>query len=300
MIFEISLFKLLSLSIFVEIISLSSTWFLSAENTLLNITIMKLSVGITTYNRLDLILRMSSSLNISDGIEQCNLRIYDDKSVDYSLDDIKEVFPNAKQIIVRNKNLGADRNMYQMFVDFLDTDDDYLFVADSDLIFHPNWFLFFNKYSHLDVLSLYNSVSHEKIGGEEDNEILHKLHIGAAGTIFKRHIIKKIIDNVPPSRSYDWDWSNYLIKEGFKLNVSNKSYVQHIGLMGTNNDGGAVLDFGLNFFPGNSVNEGYLIDFFQNALISKDKFIKNSYSPRIIQRKIKSAFKILKWKINNL
>jgi len=261
---------------------------------------MKFCVGITTYNRLFLIERMSSSLNISHDINMCNLRVYDDKSFEFNVNDIEKVFPNAKEIIVRDKNLGADRNMYQMFVDFLNTDDDYLFVADSDLIFHPDWFLFFNKYAELDILSLYNSVSHESIGTSlESDEILHKRHIGAAGTIFKKHIVKKIIENVPPSRCYDWDWSNFLIKEGYKLNVSKRSYVQHIGIIGTNNDGGTVVDFGLNFFPGNSVNENYLIDFFQNALLSKDRFIKKSYSPKIILRKIKSLIKILKWKINN-
>ncbi|PJJ67826.1 glycosyltransferase family 2 protein [Chryseobacterium geocarposphaerae] len=259
---------------------------------------MKFCVGITTYNRLDLIERMSSSLNTSNDIELCNIRIYDDKSSEISLDDIKSAFPNAKEIIVRDKNLGADRNMYQMFLDFLDTQDDYLFVADSDLIFHPEWFLFFKRYSHFDILSLYNSVSH-KVMGTVNEEIIHKLHIGAAGTIFKRNIVKEIIENVPPSRSYDWDWSNFLVKKGYHLNVSKRSYVQHIGIIGTNNDGGSVIDFGLNFLPGNAINEKYLIDFFQHALISKDEFIKYSYSPKIVLRKIKSAFKILKWKISN-
>lgn len=263
---------------------------------------MKFCIGITTYNRLDLIQRMSASLEKSNDIQSCNLRIYDDKSFEFNINDIKEVFPNANQVIIRNKNLGADRNMYQMFVDFLNTDDDYLLVADSDLIFHPDWFLFFKKHAELDVLSLYNSVSHEPIGVDrsQNMEIICKRHIGAAGTIFKKHIVQKIIENVPPSRSYDWDWSNFLIKKGYNLHVSKRSYIQHIGIMGTNNDGGAIIDFGLNFSPGNSLNESYLIDFFQNALISKDRFIKNSYSPKIFLRKIKSFFKILKWKINNI
>jgi hypothetical protein len=263
---------------------------------------MKFCIGITTYNRLELIERMSKSLSLSNEIDVCNIRVYDDKSIEFNLNEIKKVFPTANQIIVRDKNLGADRNMYQMFVDFLNTTDDYLFVADSDLIFHPDWFVFFKKHSELDVLSLYNSVSHESISNEKSGniEIIHKEHVGAAGTIFKRHIIQKIIQNVPPSRSYDWDWSKFLIKEGYNLNVSNKSYVQHVGIIGTNNDGGAVVDFGLNFYPGNTLNESYLIDFFQNALISKDRFIKNSYSPKILLRKIKSVFKILKWKLNNI
>lgn len=263
---------------------------------------MSLCIGITTYNRLDLLKRMSSSLMLSTQIEECNIRIFDDKSTEFGYKEIKEVFPAAVDVIIRKENLGADRNMRQMFVDFLSTSDDYLLIADSDLIFNPEWYIFFKEHSNLDVLSLYNSASHITLDSKitlDKEMIIQKNHIGAAGTIFKREIVKLIIENVPPSRSYDWDWSKFLIERNFLINVSNRSYVQHIGINGTNNDGASVVDFGLNFFPGNTVNEYYLIDFFQSTLIAKDVFIRKSLSPKILIRKMKSMMKIIKWKLSN-
>lgn len=264
---------------------------------------MKISIGITTYNRIEIVKRMASSLLLSNNLEKCNIRIYDDKSTEYSYSELRNIFKTAAEIIIRKENLGADRNMREMFVDFLKTEDDYLLVADSDLIFNPDWYDFFNENSHLDVLSLYNSATHLDIIGNSNikfNTIIEKDHIGAAGTIFKRNVIIDIIKNVPPSRSYDWDWSKYLRKKNIVLNVANRSHVQHIGIEGTNNNGSNIIDFGLNFFPGNEVNESYLIDFFQNALISKDLYIKRNLKHKIFFRKIKSLFKILRWKYDNI
>lgn len=212
---------------------------------------MKISIGITTYNRIEIVKRMASSLLLSNNLEQCNIRIYDDKSTEYGYNELRSIFKNATEIIVRIENLGADRNMREMFVDFLKTEDDYLLVADSDLIFNPDWYVFFKENSHLDVLSLYNSVTHLDIKNNNNiklNTIIEKDHIGAAGTIFKRNIINDIIKNVPSSRSYDWDWSKYLRKKNISLSVANRSYVQHIGIEGTNNNGSNIIDFGLNFF----------------------------------------------------
>lgn len=262
---------------------------------------MKVCIGITTYNRIEILERMASSLLLSKNIDECNIRIYDDQSTEFGYNELNKIFYNAKEIVVRKKNLGADRNMRQMFIDFIATDDDYLFVADSDLIFNPNWYIFFKENSDLDVLSLYNSVTHLNIHQNcniESDEIITKNHIGAAGTIFKRHIVKDIIDSVPASRSYDWDWSRYLTKKNIKINVSNRSYVQHIGVEGTNNNGSNIIDFGLNFFPGNEINEIYVLDFFQKALISKDLFIRSKLKHTIVLRKTKSLIKIMKWKIN--
>lgn len=261
---------------------------------------MKITIGITTYNRLDILKRMSSSLMATTDIEQCNIRIYDDKSTDFSINELKEIFPKAAEIIFREKNLGADKNMRQMFVDFLNTDDEYLLIADADLIFNPEWFHFFLKYRDCDVLSLYNSSLHDSKSALPTTEdvLIKKQHIGAAGTIMKRNVVELIINHVPASRAYDWDWSNFLTRMGYSLFVSNRSYLQHIGVLGTNNDSMVPLDFGLNFLPGNLANELVLIEFFQNAIIAKDAFI-NGNAILLLYRKSRSLFKLIKWHLKN-
>ena len=261
---------------------------------------MKFTIGITTYNRLDTLKRMSASLIATTNVEQCNIRIYDDRSSDFSIIELEEIFPTAAEIILREKNLGADKNMRQMFVDFLNTDDEYLFIADADLIFHPEWFNFFLKHKVCDILSLYNSSLHdrEKAVPIAEDVLIKKQHIGAAGAIIKRKIVELIINNVPPSRAYDWDWSNFLSKMGYPLFVSNRSYVQHIGVIGTNNDTLAPLDFGLNFLSGSLANELNLIKFFQDAIISKDTFISGNFL-LLLYRKSRSFFKLAKWYLKN-
>lgn len=259
---------------------------------------MTLTIGITTYNRLNYIKYMAQSLNNSKDIYKCNIRVYDDNSNEFTCNLLEQLFPLNKQILRRERNLGADFNMYQMFSDFLSTQDEALFIADSDLIFNPDWLLkiklFFNYTD--GVLSVYNSVNHEATSKIliDGYTFLLKKHIGAAGTILQRNIVELIIKNVPLSFSFDWDWSNYLVNEGLRLMVLEESLVQHIGVTGENNNGQWGIDFGLNFYPGNTNNEKVLIHFFQESIINQNKFIKKSLSLRVYFYKVKVLFKLFK------
>ena len=68
-------------------------------------------------------------------------------------------------IVVRETNLKADRNMAQMYRDFLETGDEIFIGADSDTIFRPDILHMVNELiGETDgVLSLYNSVLHKAI-----------------------------------------------------------------------------------------------------------------------------------------
>lgn len=257
---------------------------------------MNLTIGITTYNRLIYIKRMAESLNSSNEIHKYNIRIYDDNSNEFEQGLLEQLFPLNKQIIRRRKNLGADFNMYKMFMDFLLTQDEALFIADSDLIFNPDWLLKIEiLFSHTDgILSLYNSVNHKTTSNVLINghSFLLKEHIGAAGTILRRDLVELIITCVPLSYSFDWDWSNYLINQGLKLMVVEESLVQHIGVTGENNNGRWGIDFGLNFYPGSISNERILIHFFQESIISQNRFIRRNLWLHLYFYKI---IYLLKW-----
>lgn len=107
---------------------------------------MKITVGITTFNRKNYLVKLQQSLSMSHNINSCNIRIYDDCSNEFSIRDLKRLFPNALEIIRRDRNVGADRNMRQMYVDFLKTNDDILVTMDSDLICRPDWIDFTEKH----------------------------------------------------------------------------------------------------------------------------------------------------------
>ena len=96
---------------------------------------MKITFGICTYNRKDILVKSAKSLNAISGIEKVNIRIYDDCSSEFDETELRALFPTAKSIIVRPENVGADMNTALMFEDFLTTEDEYLVVADADLIY---------------------------------------------------------------------------------------------------------------------------------------------------------------------
>jgi Glycosyl transferase family 2 len=229
---------------------------------------MKITVAIPTYNRPDYIKKCAASLYQVDGINDCNIRIYDDCSTEINDQFLREQFPEASDIVVREINLKADRNMAQMYRDFLDTGDELFFGADSDTIFRPDILHTIDKLvGKTDgVLSLYNSSLHESISmiNIADEPCLLKRHIGAAGTVFTRKVIAEIVENVDMGRLYDWRWSEYLRQKGRRLIVTNASYVQHIGLDGENNSL-ELYDFGVNFEPVTDVNKDILLDMLTNV-----------------------------------
>ena len=97
------------------------------------------TIGITTYNRRKILEMMASSLYSSDLSFPHNIRIYDDCSTEYGIDELRKIFPTAASISVNHGNIKADQNIFQMHKDFLNTSDTYLFNADSDLLFTKNW-----------------------------------------------------------------------------------------------------------------------------------------------------------------
>jgi glycosyltransferase involved in cell wall biosynthesis len=231
-----------------------------------------ITVGITTYNRLNYLKKTIDSLMQCRSRDLMNIRIYDDQSRDFGAKELGELIPSAKEIIVRKTNLGADENIRQMYENFLDTGDVIFFNGDADLLFHPGWVDFLVEFLPKTdgVLSLYNSNLHQ---GTENLTIDGQAfsicpHLGSAGTAFTRDVVIKIIREmkIDNSRCFDWKWSEYLINQGIRLISSQTSYIQHIGIQGQNANGLDLFNYGLNFMPGNEINTRYLIDFYEEAL----------------------------------
>jgi hypothetical protein len=183
---------------------------------------------------------MSASLYSSDLSIPYNIRVYDDCSTEYGLDELKQIFPNAASINRNSNNLKADLNMFSFYKDFLSSQDKFLFNADSDIIFNKKWLIHgLELLRGTDgVLSLFNATSHP---AKEivDDKVCIKKSVGAAGTLFTRERIEGIIDyfsKFPNSKlsSFDWKWSEFLIKNNIRIFCTNDSLVQHIGYYGQN------------------------------------------------------------------
>lgn len=265
----------------------------------------KISIAIATFNRKEVI-EVTSKLFLK--IKNINLRIYDDKSSEYDEKFLKSIYPYATNIICREKNLKADRNMYEIYKDFLKTDDEILVQLDSDMIIGKDFFnIVFDIASEIlnteAVYSLYNSNMHQFLENSEikiiSNETFrNKKHIGGACAIFTKKTIKKIIENIEiiedDFSSYDWRWSKYLNENNIPIYVSENSYVQHIGFGGQNNLKIECLDIGYNFTGINDIDIGnYILKYYFSILKKERDFINKITFIEFLKIKIKNN-KIIK------
>jgi len=196
----------------------------------------KITIGVPTYNRLNLLKIMSNSLYNSDLSISPNIRIYDDCSTELTKETLETIFPDAKTIKINSSNLKADKNIYQMYVDFLTTDDDYFFNADSDLIFNKHWLNLSLEYIKKTdgVLTIFNTIAHKPSSIVDDLFCL-KDTIGSAGTLFKRDCIENMVNyfhSINMVKGFDWQWSKYFCDNNIKIYCLNNSLVQHIGYSG--------------------------------------------------------------------
>lgn len=226
---------------------------------------MKLLIGICTCNRKDIIEYTSKSLSEVKEIEKANVVIYDDCSNEYNLDFLKKSYPMATKIVRNETRLGADFNTEKMYRDFLKSQEDYLFNADSDLLFNTNIIEIIentikeaNNISPKTVFSVFNTPNHKNIK-EISSNLSEKKSIGAAGTVFNKKNVYEFIGTIPNMYNnkiptIDHYFCDILKKKGYKILCTNQSYVQHIGLVGQN-----------SFFYNTDWGKDFEIETFNNA-----------------------------------
>lgn len=264
---------------------------------------LKITIGITTFNRIDYVKKMCLSLRHTIGLESCSIRIYDDCSDEYSLDEIVKEFPFVTEYKRREHNLGSDFNIHQMYRDFLETGDEILVNCDSDMIFHSEWI---NKIKELlpcsdGVISFYNSALHVPAEHLVINNVnmVRKNTIGSAGTVFTRHIVQCIIDNVKASFKYDWDWCRFLSVRGIRLLVTEQSYIQHIGIVGQNCDAVQIIDYGLNFYPTDEDTLKLNVAFFEQVVMAMRESTEQKNHYYYFKYQV-PKYKVLQWIIEPL
>ena len=243
-----------------------------------------------TYNRKEVLERTIVSLTQVKNIEDVDIFIFDDCSTEYTKEDLKKMIPFAKQIVVRENNLRADRNMYQIHQDYINSNYDILLQVDSDVIFHKNFIeiikSILSTQTKYPVFSLYNSSNHPFVENRnplEINKIIfkEKHSIGGICVLFTdKNILKNILDNIPKERksfAYDWYWSHKLQEKGTPVMVSEQSFLQHIGVEGQNNKEIKGIDIGLYFTPTNTNDLEFLLHHYEivisNFAKQNDKYV---------------------------
>lgn len=239
---------------------------------------MKLFIGSCTYNRKKIIEHTSKSLSEIDGIEEADIYIYDDCSTEYDIGYLKKLYPMAKEINRSDKNLGADFNTKRMYKAFLKSDCDYLFNADSDLVFNENVLKIIKEnIKNLEnankgvIFSLINIPEHKYLKDFDEN-LCYKYSVGAGGVIFSRSIVELFIDKLPEKYtveipSIDHAFCKILRENNYDIFCSKKSYLQHIGLIGQNSFGLRV-DWGKDFVIDTITNANATVNVLENYIIN--------------------------------
>ena len=234
---------------------------------------INLTIGVCTHNRKYIIDSTSKSLNEIKNIEKANLKIYDDCSDEYNIEYLKQLYPTAIKINRNDKNLGADCNTKEMYKDFLESDDEYFFNADSDMIFNQNVLELIEKTikdleknNELVVFTVFNTPTHNKIKDYNDTLCIKK-EIGAAGTVFSKKAIQ-IFMNSTEQYSGRLSIDNYFCKilKDYKIFCTNKSYAQHLGFVGQNSTITGI-DYGKDFEIDTMTNAKSIIKIFEDTFV---------------------------------
>lgn len=237
-----------------------------------------LTIGITTYNRLSTLKKMAKSLYDSKINIAYNIRIYDDASSDYGIETLRKLFPNAATIKRNERTVKADKNIYLMYKDFLSTNDEYLFNADSDLLFSNDWIdQGMKRLKKTDgVLALLNLDSIRSFKNKDNSNILEKLEVGSAGVLMSRKIVKEIITNFNYENidepGFDRSWCSFFKEKGTKIYCVRNSLVQHIGIKGQNANSD-YFEFGVGF----KVDSNFQGQVFNDLLL---KISREKYKPK--------------------
>lgn len=211
-----------------------------------------LTIGLTTYNRRELLAQTARSLRQVRGLNSVDIVILDDGSTECAGDLLRALLPRAT--LLRNeKNSGrADFAIRQLWAHFVQAGTGYLLSMDSDLLAARSLIekcrdIIFADFNRTDrsLYSLFNTRKHPVVGASDG--FLLKRDVGSAGTLWRHDLLAGVLAHVPPSPSYDWDWSAYLAAQGVPIRVTPTSYLQHIGHVGQNTQTLAGMDHGDDF-----------------------------------------------------
>jgi hypothetical protein len=208
------------------------------------------------YNRKTFLEITARSLYECLNVDKTDIKVFNDCSTEFTTTYLRQLFNTSNaEVIDRKENLKSNKNTYQIILDFLNTNNDVLFICDSDLLLRPDTLDYiFNNFSKSDgFLGLYNSYMHRDL--HFDGEFVYKEDVGFAGICVSKDLLKSFVANQKDRQnSMDFRLSEFLIKKNVRLMVSQSSLVEHIGFDGENANNGSM-DFSIDFTPLSDFNK---------------------------------------------
>lgn len=263
----------------------------------------KIVLGVTTFNRKELLKASMTSLLASGLTDNCEIRVYDDASTEYSETDLRKMLPEAVAIHVQKNNVGSDANIRYMYQDFHANygSGDIFINCDSDLLYAPGWLEIIEKNLHnaKGILSAFNAITHLTIGCE--GLMVEKIDLGSAGTAFYWETIDLLMQGIKDETvgGFDVQWSKYLRAMGFKLYCLRDSLVQHIGFEGFNSHGNSF-DYGCGFRIGTLSNGQAINDAIEKNVESRMSATRRFWYALFPFAKVRKGAKVVLYGAGNV
>lgn len=201
--------------------------------------------AILTKNRLGYVRMQAETLHMGEDKDYFSFVIFDDGSDDETLDSIREIYNHVGPVVdvsvlsdKTKANVRANSITMEIFKIFLEREEEWIIILDSDLVLQPNWMKKVQtsvmQATEKTLFTLYNSCMHKSIWC--NLHFCKKRDVGSAGILFSRHAIQMIVDtfNENAMEDFDWQYSRLMARRGFSIYAFSPSLVEHVGLYGSN------------------------------------------------------------------
>jgi tetratricopeptide (TPR) repeat protein len=175
-------------------------------------------------------------------IPDCHLQVYNDQSTEY---DSSFLSSYADDVIELPEKLGIDKLRWLQFRKFLDTDFDYLYLTDNDVIHDPHYLdildTLYEKGKRKLPVSLFNSIftSRPHMALYHKNNMFLKTTAPGISMFYNRQMVEKIMTiSEKMGNVFDYlPWDNRAIAFlGLPWITPEISYLEHFGFSGMHND----------------------------------------------------------------
>lgn len=188
--------------------------------------------------------------------------------------------------------LGPSRNSCAIWRHFLDGRHRHLLILDSDMIA--------NRTAVIDglrlrdgfdgLISLYNSRHHPGVADGDDR--LVKRTVGNAGTLWTRPLAERVMATLSSDETIvniDDAYSTHFGLHGIPIVTFERSRVQHLGIVGTNNRYFGGLEHGLGFRPDSERQMLALLAVYDELMSRQEDYVR---PPR---QRSSPAAKLARW-----
>ena len=249
---------------------------------------MKIMIAVPVYNRKKYVDILARSLSECRLVEKADIRVYDDCSTDFGIEYLKEKFLPLKATVQRRQKRSActANNYFEMMTDFVGSDNDVLFLCDSDLLLRPDALEYLERVFPLTdgFMTLYNSDLHFTV--KEGEEFDLKLDIGHAAACMSKKCVSLFLKRNNPGLG-DFKLSETMIGNNIRILAAKNSRVQHIGVDGKNCAVCSGIDYSMSFEPLSEHNKEIIDELMPlvikglSSLIKKlkfqDKYMKHGF-----------------------